>query len=198
MLAKKTDLITDAQQGDLVAFRKLIDKYSPRVYSIAYQMTGNSADAQDIAQEVFIKIHGTLHKFNHKYLFTTWLYRMVVNASIDYQRKHSRRRDFSLEEIEGLFAIYDSRNNPEVLHERNELKGIISRLTGKLTPKQRNVFVLRDLQGFATQEVAGILGCSQITVRVHLSKARILIKNALKKSYPEFDAYNPLRKGGHK
>ena len=198
LLVKKDDLITDAQQGDLVAFRKLIEKHSPRVYSIAYQITGNSADAQDIAQEIFIKLYGTLHKFSHKYRFTTWLYRMAVNTAIDYQRKHSSRRDFPLEEIENMSVIDDSHNSPEALHERNELKGIISRLSELLTERQRKVFILRDLQSFSTPEVARILNCSQITVRVHLASARARIKTALKQYYPEFEAGNHLRKGGYK
>ena len=188
MLDNKADLITDARQGDLAAFGKLIEKHGPRVYSIAYQITGNSADSQDIAQEIFIKLHGALHKFNHKYRFTTWLYRMAVNTSIDYQRKHARRMDYPLEEIESMSAVDDSRSNPEALHERNELRGIISRLIGLLTEKQREVFILRDLQSFSTPEVSRILNCSQITVRVHLGSARTRIKTALKQYYPEFNA----------
>lgn len=198
MLDKEADLITNAQQGDLVAFRKLIEKHSSRIYSIAYQITGNSADAQDITQEIFIKLHGVLHKFNHKYRFTTWLYRIAVNTSIDYQRKHSRRRYFPLEDMKCMSAIDDIHNNPEVLHERNELKGIISQLTGLLTERQRKVFILRDLQDFSTPEVASILNCSQITVRVHLAGARSRIKTALQQYYPEFDAGNPLHIGGYK
>ena len=198
LLDNKADLISDARRGDPVAFRRLIEKHGPRVYSIAYQITGNSADAQDIAQEIFIKLHGALHKFSPDYRFTTWLYRMAVNTSIDYQRKQARRKDFPLEEIESMSVVEDRRDNPEALHERKELKGIISRLTGLLTEKQRKVFILRDIQSFSTPEIARILNCSQITVRVHLASARTRIKTALKQYYPEFDTCNPLPKGGYK
>jgi len=197
-LQKKDDLIVRAQKGELVAFRELVDEYSPQVYSITYQMTGNSADAKDIAQEIFIKLYLALNKFNNKYRFTTWLYRMAVNASIDFKRKQLHRREFPLEEMEKMSSIDNGHNNPEFLHERNELKGIISRLTGILTERQRKVFILRDLQSFSTSEVARILNCSQITVRVHLASARVRIKKELQQKYPELDARTPLRKGGYK
>lgn len=198
MQNKKTNLIADAQQGDLVAFRELIDQHSSRVYSIAYQVTGNSADAQDIAQEVFIKLYGKLHKFDHKYRFTTWLYRMAINTSIDHQRKQTSKNELPLNEIKNLFLLDEGQNSPDVVHERNELSGIVSRLTGLLTKKQRRVFVLRDLQNFSTPEIARILNCSQITIRVHLTGARSRIRNALRKYYPEYVECNPSRKGGNK
>jgi len=188
---KELSLITEAKKGDLAAFRELIEMYSPRIYSIAYHLTGNSADAQDIAQEVFIKLHGALDRFNDQYRFAPWLYRLTLNAAIDYQRKQAHGRELQFSEFGNPGAIADNHVGPEALFEKTELLGIISRLTGLLSKKQSRVFVLRDLQGFSTPEIAKILQCSEITVRVHLANARTRIKNALVKFYPEFAADNP-------
>jgi RNA polymerase sigma-70 factor, ECF subfamily len=179
-------LIEDFLNGDLAAFREIIDSYGPRVQAVAYQMTGNSSDSQDIAQEVFLRLYNSLDKFDPKYRFSTWLYRVTVNVSIDYLRKHSRHLEQSLEEIEKGSTLADCAPHPESDLERKELRGAIGHLTGKLSLKQRKVFVLRDLQGFPTPEVARILDCSQATVRVHLAAARIRVRDALLKYYPEF------------
>ncbi|MFC1650609.1 RNA polymerase sigma factor [Candidatus Latescibacterota bacterium] len=183
-------LIQKAQNGDSEAFRELIDLYSPRIYRIAYQTAGNSEDARDIAQEVFLRLYRKLDTFGHTTKFTTWLYRMTVNLSIDYLRKNSGRRNVSIDEFEHTLEIPDSGGLPDAHAEHNELKGVISRLAVNLTPKQRKVFVLRDLQDFSTAEIADILKCSNITVRVHLSSARRAIKKALMKHYPNLVTRN--------
>lgn len=181
---ESADLIERARGGDLVAFREIVERYSSRVHAIAYQMVGNSEDAQDIAQEVFLKLYSSLHKFDPQYPFIAWLYRMTVNLSIDYQRKQARHRHVSLDEIEDESVFEDHRPRPDAYAERNELRGALDQIAGDLTPKQRKVFVLRDLQGFSTEEVAQILKCSPVTIRVHLAKARGRIKEALVKCYP--------------
>lgn len=90
------DLIKKASSGDLAAYQEFIRMYSPRGHSIAYQMVGNSIDAQDIAQEVFIRLFRSLHTYKPRFAFTTWLYRLTVNHSIDYLRKHSRHKKYPL------------------------------------------------------------------------------------------------------
>ncbi|MFC1540885.1 RNA polymerase sigma factor [Candidatus Latescibacterota bacterium] len=179
-------LIQKAQNGDTEAFRELIDRFSPHIYQIAYQMTGNSEDARDIAQEVFLRLYRKLGTFRHTTKFTTWLYRLTINLAIDYLRKNSGRETVSIDAFEQTFEISGTEKLPDTLAEHNELKGIIETLIGQLTPKQRKVFVLRDLQDFSTAEAADILKCSSATVRVHLADARCHIRNALMKQYPNF------------
>ncbi len=178
-------LIADFLNGDLAAFREIIDSHGPRVQAIAYQLTGNSSDSQDIAQEVFLKLYRSLGTFDPRYRFSTWLYRVTVNVSIDYLRKHARPLELSLEEVDQAHSAAEETPHPGSELERNELRGAIRQLAGSLSLKQRKVFVLRDLQGFPTPEVARILACSQATVRVHLSAARIRIRQALLKYYPD-------------
>lgn len=175
------ELIAKARTGDLAAYQEFIRLYSPRVHAIAYQMVGNSIDAQDIAQEVFIRLHRSLRTYKPQFTFSTWLYRLTVNHSIDYLRKHRRQKNISLENVQDESMLKDSAPSPDRSLELNELKGTIQQISEGLTWKQRRVFVLRELQGFSTDEVAQILKCRVSTVRVHLSKARRHIKKTLLK-----------------
>jgi RNA polymerase sigma-70 factor (ECF subfamily) len=181
MTSETSEMITKACAGDRAAFQECIKIYSPRVHSIAYQIVGNSIDAQDIAQEVFIRLHRSLHTYKPRSSFSTWLYRITLNLSIDFHRKRSRYQNVSLEDSLGKSMIQDKNPLPETSLEQNELRGAIQKISQGLTLNQRKVFVLRDLQGFSTEEAAEILKCREVTVRVHLSKARNHIKNALMK-----------------
>ena len=187
------ELIEQAQSGDLDAFREIVDSYSSFVHSVAYQMVGNSEDAKDITQEVFLRLYKSLKKYNSGFKFTTWLYRLTVNISIDYHRKNLRHRYVSIDEVKDETILKDSNSLPDINAECNEMRGTINLLLGNLSPKQRTVFVLRDFQNFSTEEVAKILRCSQITVRVHLTNARKHIKKMLRKIFPDHYSNNPSR-----
>jgi len=184
-------LIVRAQGGDLDAFRQSVERFSPRIHAIAYQIAGNAADAQDIAQEVFMKLFRCLGQYDPKFLFTTWLYRLTVNVSIDYRRKNARHTRTRTVSRERASNYRDPRPRPDACAEQNELRGAIRQITRNLTMMQRKVFVLRELQGFTATEVATILQCSPNTVRVHLARARNRIKEALVKHYPHYMTRNP-------
>lgn len=179
MSNNNADLIQKASSGDLAAYQEFIRIYSSRVHAIAYQMVGNSIDAQDIAQEVFVRLYRSLSTYKPRFAFTTWLYRLTVNLSIDYLRKHSRHRNISLTDLPDELRLKDGSPSPDKILEMNELKGVIHQISEGLTWKQRKVFVLREFQGFSTDEIAKILKCRVSTARVHLSKARKNIKDAL-------------------
>jgi len=181
MINNNADLIQKASSGDLTAYKEFIRLYSSRVHAIAYQMVGNSIDAQDIAQEVFVKLYRSLSTYKTRFHFGTWLFRLTVNHSIDYLRKHNRQKNVSLENFQDESVLKDRAPLPDRSLELNELKGAIQQISEGLTRKQRKVFVLRDLQGFSSDEVARILNCRPSTVRVHLSKARRLVKDSLLK-----------------
>jgi len=179
------DLIARAQHGDLNAYRECVERHQARVYGIAYQMVGNAQDAQDIAQEVFVRLYRSLKLYRATSRFTTWLYRMTINLAIDYQRSQARHRASSIDSSNEAQKKPDRQPLPDANVERDELRGAVHKIAGNLTTKQRSVFVLRDLQGFSTEEIAIILKCRQSTVRVHLAAARAMVKEALLKHYPE-------------
>lgn len=183
--------IHNALQGDMAAFRRIVERYNQRVYSIAYQITGNSMEAQDVAQDVFIRLYRSLKKYNPNYGIAAWLYRMTVNISIDYRRRYKRHQLFSLDSV--MNKSEDDCPQIERQTEQNEFKGAIQQLITKLSVKQQKVFVLRDLQDFSTDEIAKILKCNSVTVRVHLANARQRIKQALITYYPELLDRNKLK-----
>ena len=179
MTDAREDLILRACQGDLAAYQECIKSYSPRVHAIAYQLVGNSIDAQDIAQEVFLRLFRSLRSYRSEFKFTTWLYRLTTNLAIDYLRRHSRHRNVPLEDAADI-GNKDERISPqEAALEQRELQTTIRELAEGLTMNQRKVFVLRELQGFTTGEVAQILNCRESTVRVHLANARGHIRKQL-------------------
>jgi RNA polymerase sigma-70 factor, ECF subfamily len=176
-----TDLIASACRGDLVAFREIIDMYGAQIYSLVFQIVRDRDDAQDITQEVFIRLHTSLHTFNGQNRFTTWLYRLTTNIAIDFIRKNRKKWVFSLDETDIASVPADSALRPDIQMEMKETREIITGLLWELSPSQRKVFVLRDMQGFTTDETADILGCGVATVRVHLAQARLRIRKALKR-----------------
>lgn len=186
MERENLQLIERARQGDTDAFNRCVQVFAPRVNAVAYQMTGNSEDARDITQEVFVRLFHALDSYDPAQLFWTWLYRVTVNLAIDFKRRNARHRHESLDGIAGAGQASDSATPPDVQAERQELRGAISRLLKKLSAKQQQVFVLRDLQGLSTAEIARILECNTSTIRVHLARARKQIKDALIARYPEY------------
>jgi RNA polymerase sigma-70 factor, ECF subfamily len=190
----ESELICQAADGDLNAFRKCVELFGPRIHSIGYQMTGNSEDAKDIAQEVFVKLYHSLDKYDSSYLFSTWLYRMTVNLAIDYKRKHARHKYITIDEINDNSVLRDKNPEPDKYTEQNEFHGAIEKLCDQLSESQRQVFVLRDLQGFTTDEISQILECKSSTIRVHLAKARLRIRESLKEQYPSLHTEERRRK----
>jgi len=183
------DLIERSQRGDERAFQELVERYRTRVASIAYQVLGNYEDARDVAQEVFIKLYRGIGGFDPHKKFFTWLYRLTVNASIDYLRAKKRRSyENSIDERPEQYINIPDPDYESATQdiERRELRQLFIDLAEKLNPKQRAAFVLCDLQGFTADEVAEILDCPKVTLRWYLHEARKRIRIAIAKEHPEY------------
>lgn len=183
------DLIEKCQNGDEKAFQELVERYRTRVASIAYQVLGNYEDARDVAQEVFIKLYRGIKGFDPQKKFFTWLYRLTVNASIDFLRAKRRRSyENSLEEHPDQYLNIPNPDYESATHEieRNELRELFIKLAERLNSKQRAAFVLCDLQGFTADEVTVILDCPKVTLRWYLHEARKRIRTAIAKDHPEY------------
>lgn len=178
------ELLSRARKGDMEAFRQLIDRCSRRVYSIAYRMTGNAEDSRDIAQETFIRIHRSLALIDDTRSFQGWLYRTTVNLARDFHRVKKRYAAVPLDSAEMEAAAVTP--SPDDVSEYAEMTAYVKTIAGTLTAKQREVFILRDIEGLTTEEIADMLSISRSTVRVHLAKAREHMKNALMKRYPSY------------
>ncbi len=181
------DLIRRCMDGDVASFNQLVKLYQTRVASVAYQMLGNYEDARDVAQEVFIKLHRNIHRFNPKMKFFTWLYRLTVNASIDFIRSRKRRQmEASIDERPDQYADIPDGTSTIGEVEGNELRDLFLKLANRLNSKQRAAFVLSDIQGLSADEVAEILGCPKTTLRWYLHQARKSIRTEIAENYPEY------------
>jgi len=172
---------------NIETFERFVNAHKERIYSIAYQILRNHEDAIDVSQEVFIKVYKSLGRYNLSENACFWLYRMTVNASIDYRRKSARFQHNLIDneaEVAQEKLIFFAPNPGDVI-EKEELRSIIRSLVDKLPESQRIVLTLRDLEGFSSEEVAKILKCTQTTVRWHLYKGRRKLKEMIVKKYPE-------------
>lgn len=175
-------VVMRARDGDSEAFRAIVDHYRSRIHATAWRITGNAEDALDVAQDVFVRLHGALRDGALTGSVAGWLYRVTVNAAIDRRRSGVRNTHIGLEDTPEVRAGSGSR--PDTAAERSETAEIIRTLAAELPEQQAAVFALRDIEGAAVAEIGGILGISESTVRVHIARARLALRAMLKKRYP--------------
>jgi RNA polymerase sigma-70 factor (ECF subfamily) len=177
-------LIRRAVQGDAVAFDRLVEQYSPRVYALAYRMIGSAEDAQDIAQEAFVRVYHALPRYKGEAAFSTWLYRIVTNVCYD-ELKRRKRRPATFSEMESdegearIDTLPGGGESPEDAALRRERQRTVQQAITTLPEHFRAVLVLYDLQGFSYQEIADILRQNVGTVKSRLNRARNLLREKL-------------------
>jgi RNA polymerase sigma-70 factor (ECF subfamily) len=161
-------LLRLAKAGDAAAFEQILILHERRVFFTALRMLGCVEDAQDAAQEVFLKLHKHLRGFDHARAFSPWLYRMTVNVCRNIAVRRRRDEGVALDSIE----LQAATASPDLEEERRIVRLALRRLPGK----ERAALVLRDIEGLPTAEVARALGSSEATVRSQVSSARLKIK----------------------
>ncbi len=182
-------LVKKAINGDNSAFEMLMEKHMGIIYNIALRMTANQDDAEDMTQEIMIKIFRSLSSFKGNSKFSTWIYRVAVNTCLDELKKKKNKKHLSLDaEISGddgenQIEIKDDSPSPEKLAEQNELRDMVAAAVKLLSDEHRAVIVLRDIRGMSYSEIAEILGCSDGTVKSRISRARAQLKMILEKEY---------------
>ena len=179
--------------GFELAFEELYRRYRDRVYSIAYRMTGRSVDAMDVVQDSFRVLFLKIGSFRFDARFSTWLFRIVVNCSIDHQRRNkaaARRQGHSLGSIDGTLEPADDRVDPMASAESTELGEHVHRALGRLSPKLRAVLVLRYLEGLSYEQLAETLEVQLGTVKSRLARAHVALEKTLEGSLEAF-GYEP-------
>ena len=171
-------LVRRAQAGDLTAYDELVRLYQERIYATVYHMTGNHEDANDLAQEAFIKAFRALKSFKGDSSFFTWVYRIAVNKTINFlkQRKHRIQKslndvDINAEHDPDLLALI-SHKTPRRELNLSELQEKLNEGLQKLSEVHRLVVTLHDIQGLSHEEISKIMGCNTGTVRSRLFYAR--------------------------
>jgi len=161
-------VIHACQAGDREAFRLLFEAYKDRVFSIACYSLGDQAAADDITQQIFVKLFTRIGQFRGDSEFTTWLYRLVINSCLD-ERRRQRRLLPVAEFLPMRKGAY--RKSPETGYERREIAGSVREAIGGLKPKMRLPILLKYIEGLSYEEIAEVLGCSKGTVASRLNRA---------------------------
>ncbi|MFQ5769502.1 MAG: RNA polymerase sigma factor [bacterium] len=168
-------IIKEAQRGNILAFESLVKKYDRQVLQLAYRLVNNTQDAQDIYQEVFVRVFKNLKRFQFKSQFSTYLYRVVVNYCINFNKKKGRAKYYSINDAANNHAehwkIKGEGMNPENSMLNKELSVEINTALNQLSGQQKTVFILRHYHGHKLKEIAEIMKCSEGTIKNYLFRA---------------------------
>lgn len=180
--ATETQLIARAQQGDEAAFSAIFEAHKRRVYSLCLRMTGNTAEAEDLAQEAFLQLFRKIATFRGESAFSTWLYRLVFNVVLMHLRKKSLQQ-VSLDETDNSQEEPVKRDYGD---DDRRLLGLVDRISltraiEGLPHGYRAVFVLHDVEGYEHNEIAQIMGCSVGNSKSQLHKARMKLRQWLRR-----------------
>ncbi|MBM7591308.1 RNA polymerase sigma factor SigW [Brevibacillus fulvus] len=178
-------LIERAKRGDREAFAELIEIYKDKIFQLAYRMVGNRQEAEDIAQETFLRVFANLHTYDDQYKFSTWIYRIATNLCIDRGRK--KKPDFSLDEEieqgEGLdwySRLSSKEQTPEEKVVTQELQETVQDALSQLAPKYRSIMILRYIEDLSLQEISDILKLPITTIKTRIHRGREALRGRLR------------------
>jgi RNA polymerase sigma-70 factor (ECF subfamily) len=147
-----------ARDGDSEAFRSLVERHSRLVFRVAYRMTGNEADAEDVVQETFLRAYRQLGRFESRANFGTWVYRIAVNCAIDYMRSRPKRESAEEDEVLERAAGDTGQPDAEQMLLGGEIGARVQKALDLLSDMERAAFVMRHYQGFSIEEIGRSLG----------------------------------------
>lgn len=181
-------LITAINSGQVASFQTLVDKYSRRLYNFGLKMCKDVQDAEDLVQDTFLNVFRYLKGFRFETKFKNWLYRIATSTCIKKKRrsKFAPEQELSLEEFTTGEPLAHTEGLPDWVAQpldrilNHELGETLQEAILKLPKKYRIVLVLRDLEGFSTNETANILNLSKANIKVRLHRARLFLRDELK------------------
>ena len=195
--ATDKELLLALRDGEEQALDELMQRKTNPLLKLVYRILNDAEEARDVVQVTFFRLWEKRDRFDQRWSPNTWIYRIATNLAID-QLRSRRSRQKNLEPIrlhqQDAFSLRSRRDRAQV-HE-HEVMAIFHELAGELTDKQRSVFLLREVEGMASKEVAQIVGCRESTVRNHLFNARKILRRELIERYPEYASGRGRRAGG--
>lgn len=185
-------LVDAFKAGDTSAFEEIIARYEAKVLNLALRFTRNQEDAEEVMQDVFITVYRKIDGFRGQSAFSSWLYRIVVNAAFMKLRKKKQNQTVSMEDLAPAIKQYCmERDGVASTHSYNiavthELQEVLQRAIDRLPDQYRAVFVLRDIDGLSNQETGQILDLSIPAVKSRLHRSRIMLRKRLQRYYEDF------------
>ena len=173
--------------NDTSVFELIVARYKKRVFATAYRLMDNREEAEDQAQEVFLKIYRSIGKLSEPATFEAWLHRITVNTCLDALEKGKRRPAIKIhldsEEESGGFDV-PAKSNPAKTFEDNEIRSCLEKALAKLEPKGRSVIVLRDVEELSYEEIAELLKAGLSAVKMRIHRARLAIQKLIEEICP--------------
>ena len=170
----ETNLVRNCQSGDPDAFRLLVERYQGRVFSIAHTLVRRRDDVEDIAQQVFTKVYFAIDKFDFRCALITWIYRITINECYDHLRRNRSRKIFCISEIsEAECRRLERAASTEISpDQQTEMAQTVTLLLEKVSPEERVLLLMKEVEGYSIQDLARFFGWNQNTVKVKLFRAR--------------------------
>jgi len=195
MLKKKSDLelVSGCKRGENESFEEIINRYSQKAYHLAFRLTRNPDDAEEVLQDVFVTVFRKIQGFEGKSSFSSWLYRVTVNSALMKLRKKRQEQSVLLEDALPEFEnslFVRSHNSSEGEHStlRSELLLALEKAIDNLPSEYRPVFILRDVDGLSSREVGRALNISIPAVKSRLHRSRLLLRRQLSSFYKDLRA----------
>ena len=175
--------VASARTGDAEAFRVLVERHSRALFGLAYRMTGNESDAEDVVQESFLRAYRQLGKFDERSSFGSWVYRIAVNCSLDLVRSRQRRseapRPAGPDMEDPIDALPATGPAPDRIALGGELRSLVAAAMARLSDAERSAFVLRHFEGMRIEEVGRALGCQPGAAKHSVFRAVQKLRRAL-------------------
>ena len=187
---EESRLIQRASGGDPAAFNELLGAHERRMYAVALRMCGNPEDAQDCLQETMLRVWRAISGFKGQSSFSTWVYRITMNTCLDELRKRKNRPNTSLDGlVDAGWSPADEDDTPEKHAVRREARKSLEGFIQELPEDMRAAVVLRDIQGYAYDEIADILGTNVGTIKSRISRGREKLREKISARPELFDRY---------
>ena len=186
------DLIERFRTGSVEAFEELVSRYEAKVFNLALRFTRSQEDAEEVLQDVFATIYKKIEGFQGKSAFSSWLYRIIVNAAFMKLRKRKQQQSISLEDLSPIVrqhyldqeSAFLSRS--DAISMNRELREVLEKAINRLPGQYRAVFILRDIDGLSNQEVGEILDLSIPAVKSRLHRSRLMLRKKLARYWDDY------------
>jgi len=176
-------LVAKARTGDRDAFRVLVERHSRSLFRLAFRMTGNQQDAEDVVQDSFLRAYKQLDRFDERASFGTWVYRIAVNCSLDLVRSRKRRNEHvapaELEMEDPILSLPSHDPTPDRMALSGEVRDRVAEAMTELSASERTAFVLRHFEGMRIEEVSRVLGCQPGAAKHSVFRAVQKLRRAL-------------------